>query len=445
MIDVFSQLSEKAAVSPKLRAILKRVKSGSADFNDTAQYSGIYSDMLGKVLSQSITDIDLSEREEACISLLRGSYDEMNDILGQVQASLDSRIGVSIKPQQAAFPTERVTQFAHSLIDPTVDDDVIKRRAGSGSANISRSFHDDYIGENAKFRNDAGLKCYITRTTNGETCKWCADVAGKYLFGSQPSDIFRRHDNCDCTIIYDGQVLRGKQNADGSRSKTWEEIGEVPADYQPIVFTQEQAKAVEAKNKPKILTNGERRGTISGRGSGTGSYLSVEHTYEKIGEIDFNDQKAVAESLAEFENKYRDSDIEHCRVICKNGEVYEIHGDRYSVNTELLGDKMKGSINEHNHVTGESQYSFSWEDIDSSVKDDSHISMAYDEKYRYSMTFPNTIISEDSVLESYQRAKESVDNDMIFNPERVPVGDEQHERIKRTCEELGIKYVRVPI
>lgn len=301
MIDLFSQLSEKAAVSPKLRAILKRVKSGSADFNDTSQYSGIYSDMLGEVFSQKITDIDLSEREEACISLLRGSYDEMNDILGQVQTSLDSRIGVNIKSQQAAFPAERVTQFAHSLIDPTVDDEVIKRRAGSGGANVSRSFHDDYIEENAKFRNDAGLKCYITRTTNGETCKWCADVAGKYLFGSQPSDIFRRHDNCDCSIIYDNKVLRGKQNADGSRSKTWEEIGEVPADYQPTVLSEAEARTVEQRNLAQIrgLTQNQNY-IISAKHSSNAYSVNRELVNSKVYHDKFEDitpHKATNENI----------------------------------------------------------------------------------------------------------------------------------------------------
>lgn len=37
----------------------------------------------------------------------------------------------------------------------------------------------------------------------------------------------------------------------------------------------------------------------------------------------------------------------------------------------------------------------------------------------------------------------SVGNDLKFYPERVPIGDEQHERIKRACKELGIRYSRV--
>jgi hypothetical protein len=154
-----------------------------------------------------------------------------------------------------------VQQFTHSLVDPTVEDSVIKRRARAGSDTIVKSAHDDFIRKNATFRNDAGLTCYIIRE-GSNCCEWCSSVAGKYKFGTQPDDIFRRHDNCDCTIIYDGQVLRGKRNADGSRSKTWEEVPNADGSYNPTVLSPEKAERLQAKNQPKILTNGANGGTM---------------------------------------------------------------------------------------------------------------------------------------------------------------------------------------
>ena len=139
---------------------------------------------------------------------------------------------------------------------------------------ITQSFHDSFIKKNAAFRNDAGLSCYIIREGSG-CCKWCSDVAGKYKFGTQPSDIFRRHDNCDCTIIYDGQVLRGKQNADGSRSKTWEEIPDADGKYEPKVLSETDARAAEQRNLQQYrgvkinnssIDNGGRSGIIEARG-----------------------------------------------------------------------------------------------------------------------------------------------------------------------------------
>lgn len=443
-------LDKKLAADPALRSITKRILSGTATFKDTAEYAKVLSHILGRELSAAV--LDLSDRESITSKLLRDCYDDINSVCSDVQLSIDEAMGLHLKPQKANYPAERVQQFSHSLIDPTVKDSVIKRRARAGSETITKSFHDDFIKKNAQFRTDVGLKCYIIRIGT-KCCDWCTEVAGKYEMGDQPDGIFRRHDNCDCTIIYDGQVLRGKQNANGSRSKTWEELPNVnAAEYTPPSLSEEQGRAIEQRNLAQIrglkinnssIDNSGRSGIISGRGSGNGNPTNTDHTFEKIGEIDFSDKKAIAKSLQEFEQKYKDSRIEHCRVFCPNGEVYEVHGDLNNVNTDLLGDKMKGSINEHNHVIGEGKYTFSLKDVINSVDDGSYISMAYDEKYRYSMTFSDLAISVDSVYESYQKAKESVGDDLIFHPERIPIGDEEHERIKRTCEELGIKYSRV--
>lgn len=247
MADVIDAVKEKAANDPHLRSVLKRVEKGSADFKDTADYSVRFSHLLGGTLSENVLDIPADIREAVAEELLKYGYDDINTVLADVQTAIDRRANIHIRPQKADFPSERVQQFAHSLIDPTVEDSVIKRRARSGSETITKSFHDSFIKKNAAFRNDAGLSCYIIREGSG-CCKWCSDVAGKYKFGTQPSDIFRRHDNCDCTIIYDGQVLRGKKNADGSRSKTWEEVPDADGKYEPKVLSETDARAAEQRN-----------------------------------------------------------------------------------------------------------------------------------------------------------------------------------------------------
>ncbi len=203
-------------------------------------------------------------------------------------------------------------------------------------------------------------------------------------------------------------------------------------------------KIYTAVNSQNGLTSADERVIINGRGSGTGSDDNKSH-YELINKIDYNDKEAVASSLKEFEEKYKDSNIEHCRVITVSGEVYEVHGNKWAVDTSVLGDKLKGSINEHNHVTGESQYSFSWEDLNSCTDDGTKIALACDEKYRYSMILPNKVFNEDEVYEVYQEAKYSVNEELFNNPKNIPIGDEQHERIKRACEKLGIKYSRKSI
>lgn len=202
-------------------------------------------------------------------------------------------------------------------------------------------------------------------------------------------------------------------------------------------------------NSQNGLTSADESVIINGRRSGKTVFTdSNGHSCNLIGKIDYNDNKAVAASLREFEEKYKDSDIEQCRVITVSGEVYEVHGDKWSVDTSILGDKLKGSINEHNHVTGESQYSFSWEDLKSCTADGTRTAIAFDEKYRYSMQFSDKVISEDDLYDVYETSKEEVGNIRLrdyYNYNGIKTisdEDEQYEIVKRTCEKVGIKYGR---
>ena len=173
---------------------------------------------------------------------------------------------------------------------------------------------------------------------------------------------------------------------------------------------------------------------------------SGKHWVEEIGQIDFADNDAITRALSDFENTYADSTIEHCQVIAVEGKIYDVHGDKWSINTDLLGDEMRGSINEHNHVTGESQYSFSWEDLSSSAMDGSTISKAFDEKYRYEMVLLAKSIEDDVVYSAYQQAKEEVEDinlsAYLNGQATISDEDEQHEIIKRACKKVGIKYER---
>lgn len=243
---LYDEFQKKCALDPELRALKQKIESGSADFNDTAAYSQRVSKLLGKTLSKHIDGIPANQREKICKWLLQEQYKDTNSICEVVQMALDEAQGIHLKPVKPKFPAERVQQVAHALEDPTVKPEVIQRRANAPVANVSMSFHDDYIKENARIRAKLGMKPTITRYGSG-CCSWCSAVAGKYRFGDQPKDIFRRHDNCDCTIIYDNQVLRGRETSSG-RSKTWEEVDPAQVEklgFTPTVNSPEQAKKLQ--------------------------------------------------------------------------------------------------------------------------------------------------------------------------------------------------------
>lgn len=256
------------------------------------------------------------------------------------------------------------------------------------------------------------------------------DVAGQladWVNGNADERFEKKMDGYIDFLGFDPQKIRALTLAAGSLSRSVFSVGAGAAGN----------VRNDINNADLGLTDGGDSGIIE-----KNKRMSVDgQFYEEIGKIDPLNQKQVETALNDFEEKYRNSEIEHCIVITETGKVYEIHGTRYKVNTELLGDEMKNSINEHNHVTGESEYSFSWFDFNSSIKENSSISIAYDEKYRYSMTGYKEISKEEAYY-IRKKAEENVYNRIILFEEEIPDEEKQHEFIKEACRLLGIKYER---
>ncbi|GHV49516.1 hypothetical protein FACS189499_10600 [Clostridia bacterium] len=130
-----------------------------------------------------------------------------------------------------------------------------------------------------------------------------------------------------------------------------------------------------------------------------------------------------------------------------DGEKYIVYGGAATVDTTLLGDKMRGSINSHNHVTGKSQYSFSYQDLLTAVADGSKEIHAFDEKFRYTLKFNGNVISAENMYKAYSEAEYEVnkakfDNYYGFVEEYIADDDLQNEIIRKTAYKLKLYYTR---
>ena len=105
----------------------------------------------------------------------------------------------------------------------------------------------------------AGLKCWITRKTDGKCCEWCDKMAGRFEYGAEPDDIYRRHDNCDCTVTFEN----GRKRQYVWSKREWEAPEPGAGAGERVVLTAEQARELEAKHLPMVLTNGGESGSIS--------------------------------------------------------------------------------------------------------------------------------------------------------------------------------------
>lgn len=430
--EIRLQLAEAVRGDKRAAAVLKKIAEGKADFTDTMTYSLISGRLTGEQLSDVI--LEFSEgREELAEALLRDRCEDINAKCAAVQTTLDEKQGVHLAPRKAAFPKERAATFAHSLTDPTVSDETIKRRARSVSENITVTFHDDFIEENVKFRDRLGLKCYVERTTVGDCCPWCSGIAGRYEMRNQPPDFFGRHDNCDCIIVYDGQVLRGQRGENGRRGRRWVEDKPKVEYTPPKRFSRKEAEKLQAGKMPKRLTGGENGGIMYSDSDSEYKPVSPE-AYSRITPLDvFGDQRdhLIVEAMRDVLNKVDGKEpgtewlalYDYQTMSFIDGVLSEIGAGE----VEPL-DHNEAYISIHNHASLET---FSFQDI-----------YKFQEFKKCKAIF---VVGNNGNCYALAKGKEYDDTGLFMKIiKRVkgfePYTDDTEERFIEECKKYGVKY-----
>lgn len=280
-IDIGAELLEKIRADFEKRcksdayiqAALKKVEAGTASFEDVSLLSQSLGNRLTSAIKLYVKPENLPDgrlyyniADTILTGSLKDNYEVINSVCESVQKQLDKKAGINIKPQKADFPKERVNALANSVSNEKTEWETVQRRLDAPVRNITESFYIDYVKTNAEFRGKSGLEAYIVRTDHGGCCDWCAKLAGRYRYpDGVPKDVYRRHDNCTCTVTYEN----GKQRQDVWSKNTWTADEETLdrrkelADKKPTVLTEEQAaereREISAKNP---LTFGRKSGII---------------------------------------------------------------------------------------------------------------------------------------------------------------------------------------
>lgn len=244
------QRIERDVLLAKLR---KKIESGKGTYADTAAYSIRAGKLLGEIFSRRLPEIPLEEREPLCVDLLHDQYIDINVAVDTVQRFRDEVQGFHLAPQHAPFDSKRGHQIGSSLRDLSKPVEVLQRRAKAATETATKAIHDDRMESEAKFRHNAGLDCRITRVAVNGCCPWCSDVAGRYRYGEEPDDIYKRHDNCDCTVTFEN----GRKRQDVWSKREWEAPEPGAGAGDPVVLTEEQAERLQAEKDLTILSRND--------------------------------------------------------------------------------------------------------------------------------------------------------------------------------------------
>lgn len=186
--------------------LIAEIEAGRGTYDMASEYAARVGENLAKVLRrhapvESIAEWDLENLIPQSLGLDQSIVVYACE---QVQTAMNADAGIGIRYQVPQFDRNR----AYGLITELRDNPEftnIERSFYDQLVNFSQNIVDDSIRDNAALLARAGIKSMVIRTAEAGACPWCDEVAGVYDYNdvrARGEDVWRRHENCRCTINF---------------------------------------------------------------------------------------------------------------------------------------------------------------------------------------------------------------------------------------------------
>lgn len=229
--DVTAEFRRLYDESEKIRVLIGKVREGTATYAQAQQYSLEVSRLIGKAYEKHVSSAELPDgrmyyniASRLIPSTLDENYRFVSDYAVEVQKKLNEKAGIGLRAKAAEKDADRIEGLVNLASSAERYDDVSGQLL-TAIENFALSIVDRTIQANADFQYKAGLRPKIIRRAARKCCQWCADLAGEFDYPEDiPDDVFRRHENCRCTVLYD--PADGKHSFQNVHTKQWTEPGE---------------------------------------------------------------------------------------------------------------------------------------------------------------------------------------------------------------------------
>lgn len=219
-----SRFSEMIAVNPKIRALLKKINAGDANYADAEDYAYLIGKALSEVLLANLSSDILPDGRmyyNIAERILRPLLEENHAIVAQaaetVQKFLNQRANIGIKVQTVVPNEDRIVGFINKVSESGTFD-AVAWVLDAPVVNFSMNVVDEILRANVEFQGRSGLNPKVIRTAERGCCKWCSDLEGVYDYPVN-REVYQRHDRCRCLVEYDpADGRRGRQNV---WTKSW--------------------------------------------------------------------------------------------------------------------------------------------------------------------------------------------------------------------------------
>ena len=216
------RFSEKIAVNPKIRALMKKIKAGEATYIEAEEYAYQIGNALAEVFAQNLSSAVLPDGRiyfNIAQRVLQPLLEEDHKIVAEaavlVQKSLNKKANIGIKAQTVEVNEDRIYGIVNKVSEADTFDDVAWV-LDEPVKNFSINVVDEILRANVEFQGRAGLTPKVIRKAERNCCKWCSNLDGVYDYPVE-REVYRRHERCRCTVEYDPGEGR-RQNV---HTKTW--------------------------------------------------------------------------------------------------------------------------------------------------------------------------------------------------------------------------------
>lgn len=232
-----NEFNEKTLNSREVKKAIQALKEKKATYKDANEFAIEIGDILSETLNTHITIGTLPDgkmyyniADRIMNTTMQKNFDLITGYAMDVQAELNQVAGLRLKGQKPKLNQSRIDGIIERL-STAEDFENIKWILGEPIKNYSQSIVDDMVRTNAEFQAKAGLGPKIIRKPDGSPCDWCRNLVGEYDYNEvsdQGNDVFRRHDYCRCTVIFEprkGNSATVHSGTRGSRKYVQDKYG----------------------------------------------------------------------------------------------------------------------------------------------------------------------------------------------------------------------------
>ena len=217
MEDITPELLE--AIRKDFIEILGDAKIEQQNYIGASEYADKVGSALAEAFKKNLSSAVLPDgkmywniADRVVRPLMEDDHEMVAEAARQVQQALNEAAGIGLRAQISPLDNDRINGILNRISAADQYDDVAWL-LDEPIRLFSLAVVDDTLKRNVEFQGKAGMKPRIIRRAERGCCKWCRNLEGTYDYPDLPGDVYRRHNNCRCTVEYDP--------GDGSRQNVW--------------------------------------------------------------------------------------------------------------------------------------------------------------------------------------------------------------------------------